>query len=73
MRITFDSHIRTTMYHRDFLEARVRDIDTAEEPGDMVLEIKYDAFLPELIRDVVQTNTIRREAFSKYAACRRFN
>lgn len=72
VRITFDSNIRTTMYHRDFFEDRVRDIDIAEEPGDMIMEVKYDAFLPALIRDIVRTDAIRREAFSKYAACRRF-
>jgi len=72
VRVTFDSHIRTTLYHRDFLEERVRDIDTAEEPGNMILEVKYDAFLPELIRDILQTNITRRQAFSKYEACRRF-
>lgn len=72
VRITFDSHIRTTLYHRDFLEERVIDIDTAGEPQDMVLEVKYDVFLPEIIRQIIQTNTLRQTAFSKYEACRRF-
>lgn len=72
VRITFDSHIRTTLYHRDFLEERVIDIDTAGEPQDMVLEVKYDTFLPEIIRQIIQTNTLRQTAFSKYEVCRRF-
>lgn len=72
VRITFDSHIRTTLYHRNFLEEQVVDIDTAGEPQDMILEVKFDAFLPEIIRRLIQTNTLRQTAFSKYAACRQF-
>ena len=72
VRITFDFNIRTTLYHRDFLEKRVIDIDTAKEPQEMILEVKYDAFLPEIIRRLVQTNTLRQTAFSKYESCRRF-
>lgn len=72
VRVTFDSDIRTTLFHRDFLEGKVTDIDTAEEPRDMILEVKYDAFLPEMIRSLVQINTLRQTAFSKYEACRRF-
>lgn len=72
VRVTFDSDIRTTLFHRGFLEERVADIDTAEESRDMVLEVKYDAFLPEIIRSLIQINTLRQTAFSKYEACRRF-
>ena len=72
VRITFDSDIRTTLFHRDFLEGKVADIDTAEAPRDMILEVKYDAFLPEMIQRLVQINTLRQTAFSKYEACRRF-
>ena len=72
VRITFDSDIRTTLYHRDFLEEQVIDIDTAEEPQDMILEVKFDAFLPEIIRRLIQTNALRQTAFSKYETCRQF-
>lgn len=72
VRITFDSNIRTTLFHRDFLEERVIDIDTADKPQDMILEIKYDAFLPEIIRRLIQTNALRQTAFSKYEVCRQF-
>lgn len=72
VRVTFDSHIRTTLYHREFLEERVVDIDTAAKPQEMILEVKYDAFLPEIIRRLIQTNTLRQTAFSKYETCRQF-
>lgn len=72
VRITFDSDIRTTLFHRDFLEEQIIDIDTADKPQDMILEVKYDAFLPEIIRRLIQTNALRQTAFSKYAASRCF-
>ena len=72
VRITFDSDIRTTLYHRGFLEGKTTDISVADQPEDMVLEIKYDAFLPETVRSIIQTNGVRQQAFSKYRACRRF-
>ncbi len=72
VRITFDSNIRTTMYHRKFLETKVQDIGTADVPGEIILEVKYDAFLPEVIEDMIQISGVRQQAFSKYGICRRF-
>ena len=72
VRVTFDSQIRTTLFHREFLEERVSDISATDTPQDMFLEVKYDAFLPEIIQDLIQVPGIRQQAFSKYGACRRF-
>lgn len=72
VRVTFDSKIRTSGYHREFLEPTVQDISATDELGDIILEVKYDAFLPEIIADLIQTEGIRQQAFSKYSVCRRF-
>ena len=72
VRVTFDSQIRTSLFHREFLTKRVSDISATDTPQDMILEVKYDAFLPEIIQDLIQVNGIRQQAFSKYGACRRF-
>lgn len=72
VRVTFDSHIRSTLFHQDFLEKTVSDIDVSDNPGDVILEVKYDAFLPEIIWSLLQTDGIRQQAYSKYGACRRF-
>lgn len=72
VRVTFDSDIRTTLWHKDFLEPQVRDISAADTPGQMILEVKYDDFLPEIMQDMIQTDRVRQQAFSKYCACRRF-
>ena len=72
VRVTFDSNIRTSLFARDFSGGTVPDISAANAPGDIILEVKYDAFLPEAIRALLQTGALRQQAFSKYGACRRF-
>ena len=72
VRVTFDSQIRTSLYQQEFLSKNVQDISATDRPQDMVLEVKYDAFLPEIIEALLQTEGIRQQAFSKYGACRRF-
>ena len=72
VRVTFDSHIRSTLFHRPFLEEGVPDIDVSEHPGDMVLEVKFDAFLPDVVQILLQTGNIRQQSYSKYGACRKF-
>ena len=72
VRVTFDSKIRTTLYHQDFLSDEVSDISATEMPQDIVLEVKYDEFMPEIIQDIIQVKGIRQQAFSKYGACRMF-
>lgn len=72
VRVTFDTQVRTSLYHRQFLDPAARDISAMDTPGAMVLEVKYDAFLPEVIAGLLQIEGVRRGAFSKYGACRRF-
>ena len=72
VRVTFDSQIRTTLYHQEFLTKQVHDISATDTPEDMLLEVKYDAFLPGIIQDLIQVPGIRQQAFSKYSSCRRF-
>ena len=72
VRVTFDSNVRTSIFRRDLLTKNGLDISATDAPGDMILEVKYDAFLPEIIQDIIQSKDLRQQAFSKYGACRRF-
>ena len=72
VRITFDSQIRTSLFHREFLTETISDISATDTPQDMLLEVKYDAFIPGVIQDIIQIRGIRQQAFSKYGVCRRF-
>lgn len=72
VRVTFDSQIRTSLFSKDFLDKELNDISSTDKPEDMLLEVKYDAFLPGIIQELIQVRSIRQEAFSKYGACRRY-
>lgn len=72
VRVTFDSRIRTSMNHPILSDVPAEDIDVRMEPGHMILEVKYDEFLPELISMLLQLGSVRQTAFSKYGICRRF-
>ena len=68
VRVTFDYDIRTALRRTDFLDPDCPTIPA----GDPVtlLEVKWDDFLPDIIRDAVQTPGRRVTAFSKYARAR---
>ena len=72
VRVTFDSDIRTSLYGQEFLTEEVKDISATDTPQYMLLEVKYDHYLPGIIQDIVQMRGARQQAFSKYGACRRF-
>ena len=72
VRVTFDSNIRTSLFSQDFLTKEIVDISATDTPKEMLMEVKYDAFIPGIIQDIVQVKNIRQQAFSKYGACRRF-
>ncbi|MEA4890669.1 MAG: polyphosphate polymerase domain-containing protein [Clostridiaceae bacterium] len=69
VRVTLDSHIRTGLSSVDLLKP---DLPTfaANLDGQQVLEVKYDAYLPDLIADLVQVENRQATALSKYAVCR---
>lgn len=70
VRITIDRNLRTGMRSIDFLNHDLYHADVSEQLP--VLEIKYDEFLPEIVRMAVNINQ-KATAYSKYAVCRRYD
>ena len=68
VRVTLDYDIRTGLQCVDFLNTDCPTIPAGAAP--IILEVKWDEFLPSIIRDAVQLNNRRVGAYSKYAACR---
>ncbi len=68
VRVTLDYDIRTGLHCTDFLNPDCVTIPAGNAPA--ILEVKWDAYLPAVIRDAVQLPGRRSAAFSKYAACR---
>lgn len=70
VRVTLDYDIRTGLHCVDFLNTECPTVPVEGDP--IVLEVKWDEFLPEIIRDAVQLENRRVGAYSKYAACRQY-
>lgn len=68
VRVTIDYNIRTGIGCTDFLNPDCVTVYAGNAP--IILEVKWDEFLPDIIREAVQVSNCRASAFSKYAVCR---
>ncbi|MCR5109125.1 MAG: polyphosphate polymerase domain-containing protein [Lachnospiraceae bacterium] len=68
VRVTLDYDIRTGLGCTDFLNPELITVPAGDAP--IIMEVKWDAYLPDIIRDAVQLKGCRVGAFSKYAQCR---
>ncbi len=67
VRVTFDSDIRRSNLVSEFLNPNLVTIPAAKA---IILEIKYDGFLPDIIRDILHIGWRKRTEFSKYLVAR---
>lgn len=70
VRITIDSDIRTGLSGTDFLNPDCITVPAVE--SGIILEVKWDEFIPRIILDAVAVPYRFASAFSKYAVCRKF-
>lgn len=70
VRVTLDYDVRSGLKLTDMLDFSAPTIPLKEAP--IILEVKWDHFLPEVIRQAVQL-PVREQAYSKYAACRMYD
>ena len=68
VRVTIDRNIRTGMFRTDFLCPETITFPAGNSP--IILEVKWDEYLPDIIRDTVTIPCRRVGAFSKYEQCR---
>ncbi len=68
VRVTVDYNIRTGLRCTDFLNPACVTVPAAG--GGIVLEVKWDDYLPTVIRHAVQLKGRTQTAFSKYGICR---
>lgn len=71
VRITIDSNVRTGICSQDMFNTT---LPTMKIPNNdtIILEVKFDEFLPDIIKDTIQTNTRKATSISKYASSRMF-
>ena len=71
VRVTLDYDIRTGLRCTDFLDPDCVMIPVRDNA--IIMEVKWDEFLPSVIRDAIQLENRHVAAYSKYAACRMYD
>ena len=71
VRITFDKNLRTGIVSNDIFNKELCTISPINKDY-IVLEVKYDEFLPEFILDLIQLGERSKTSISKYALCRMY-
>lgn len=69
VRITLDSHLQTSISNSNIQNPDTIMVD-ANDPSIVVLEVKYDEFLPDFIKGLIQLGNRRNAAISKYLMSR---
>ncbi len=72
IRITIDKNLRTGLLSTDLFDKELPTIDVIEKPL-YVLEVKYNNFLPNFIKDAIQLSSSQRYAISKFVICKKYN
>lgn len=72
VRITLDKNISSSAETTKFLTGGYRK-RTIMPVGRHVLEVKYDDFLPDFVRQLLALETLKRTSFSKYYLCRKYS
>ncbi|MCA1057621.1 polyphosphate polymerase domain-containing protein [Rossellomorea aquimaris] len=70
VRVTFDSDIKTSFQNNDVLNVHLPMIET--NPDIVILEVKYDGFLPDTIKKLLQIGNRRKGTYSKYQISRMY-
>ena len=65
VRITFDTDVRAVLLRQDIFDSNLPAFNVLE-PGQVILEVKYTEFLPNLIKKLLPQRTSQILAVSKY-------
>ena len=68
VRITFDCHVRAGVFENDLFDQALPVLEVLE-PHQLIMEVKYTEFLPEMIRDMLRVDNSIYTAASKYVLC----
>ena len=71
VRVTFDCKVQSSLRNTDMFNKNLPMVDVLE-PNEVILEVKYDEYLPSHIKMLLQGIHTRHEAYSKYQLSRMF-
>lgn len=69
VRITFDKDVSVSVGECDIF-SEFYEVRKVLDPGRMILEVKFDSFLPDAMVQLLKTSMAERCAISKYVMCR---
>ncbi|WP_240793332.1 polyphosphate polymerase domain-containing protein [Psychrobacillus vulpis] len=72
VRITFDKRLSAGVSNVDLFDSNLI-FEEPLKPEQTILEVKFDQYLPDNIRQLVQPERFVRSAISKYVICREVN
>ena len=68
VRITFDSKLKSSNLISSYLDKNISRTDCFDD-NQMVLEVKYNEYLPDIIQGILNQYNLRSCAISKFATC----
>ncbi len=71
VRVTFDSKVQSSLRNTDMFNQNLPMVDVLE-PNLVILEVKYDEYLPDIIKYLLQSVDTHAEAYSKYQLSRMY-
>lgn len=71
VRVTFDRNIAASTDFVHFFDTDISKVPIMR-PGEHLMEVKYDTFLPRVLREALEIGRLRQETFSKFYLCRKF-
>jgi len=72
VRITFDKDLRTALHHTNIFDQELCSIPALDD-NRIIMEIKYDEYMPSAIEAALQLEGLHRTSASKYVICRKYN
>lgn len=71
VRITFDKELRSGLHSTELFNKNLDPVRAIDE-NLIILEVKYDEYIPEYIKAALQLEGLNRQSASKYVMCRKF-
>lgn len=71
VRITFDINVKSSSDISRFMDNYQR-LRPVLERNTLILEVKYDGYLPSIIYDCINIGSLQQLSISKYVLCRRY-
>jgi hypothetical protein len=67
VRITFDYSLKAGVFQNDLFSNGY--MISAIPQDQIILEVKYTGYIPDIVRNIIQINNLQWQSSSKYAKC----